>query len=264
MPSPFPGVDPFVEAQNLWRDFDAKFLSTWQDRLLLQLPDNYDARIEEDVYVIFGEEEISRSIIPDIAVEQTDTGFTEPAPADPTVLADVATATLTLPPPCEVPHRYLQILRQPERTVVAVLELLSPTNKGTKFGTYVEKRDEILDTGTHLVEVDLLLGGRKLPMREPLPPGQFHVFISRGDQRPKSTVGGWTLRQRLPRIPIPLLGPDERVVSDLQDVFDTAWERGRYDRAVDYGKPIDSGLSEDDRNWVAEIVAARPRKETQA
>lgn len=256
MSSPFPGVDPYIEDQAWWPDFHQEFISAWRAVLLGDLPAGYDARLNEHVYLVVPDEEFSKVILPDVAVSRTGAGNEVFDTAVETDSVGVATAMLTLPAPFEVKESFVQILHQPERRLVAVLELLSPTNKGTHYGTYLEKRDDVVQTPAHLVELDLLISGRKPPMREPLPAGQFHVFISRGDERPKSRVSGWSIRQPLPRISIPLLRPNERVVSNLQSVYDAAYTRARYERAIDYRKPLGLPFSDADRTWLAERLSA--------
>ena len=49
MPNRFPGVDPYLEYQGFWPDFHASFITYWRDALVQQLPDNYEARIDERV-----------------------------------------------------------------------------------------------------------------------------------------------------------------------------------------------------------------------
>jgi hypothetical protein len=251
MSSPFPGVDPYIEAQHWWRDFHLNFLAAWQDQLLGRLPDEYDARIEESVHVLFDDEHVIRDIYPDLMLEAP-RQFAGGVAVLASEMTDVETVTLTLPPSIDLPARHLQIVRRPDRELVTVLELLSPTNKGSGYFAYSEKRGDLLATEVHLVELDLLIRGRKLPMREPLPSRQFHAFISRGNERPKCQVSSWTLRRPLPAIRIPLLRPDEHVVSDLQEVYDATYTRARYERAVDYRKPLDLPLSDADRVWLAE------------
>ena len=255
--SPFPGVNPFLESQKRWRDFHHEFIGAWRHQLLNQLPEAYDARLEVDVHLIFPEEDRVRAIIPDVEVDLPAFASADGATVFQECYDDVATATLPLPPPYEITQAYITIVSYPERDLVAVLECLSPTNKGSHSGQYDEKRNDILNSPAHLVELDLLVQGRKLPMGKPLIKGLYHSFVSRAEKRPKeSTVAAWGLQQRLPKIPIPLTGPDEYVVSDLQEVFDTAWERGRFERTVNYTKPLDLPLSDDDRQWVAEQLKA--------
>jgi hypothetical protein len=92
-------------------------------------------------------------------------------------------------------------------------------------------------------------------MRQELPPGDFFVLTSRAERQPKCDVYGWSVRQGLPRIPIPLLAPDPDVILDLQAVFATGYERGRYARALDYAAPLDLPLPPADRAWAEELAS---------
>lgn len=256
MTNPFPGVNPFLEAQHRWSEFHPKFVNVWQEQLLENLPDGYDARLNEHVYLVNADDESSRVVIPDVAMDRTSQTGGAATESISDVYGGVATATLTAPPPWEVTEVFIEILQFPERELVAILELLSPTNRGSHYIQYKSKRNATLQSATHLVELDLLVLGRKLPMQGQLPEGPFHSYVSRSEGPREFTVAGWGLRQRMPRIPIPLAGPNEEIVSDLQSVFDTAWKRGRYEKAIDYTKPLDLPLSDDDRQWVAEQLNA--------
>ena len=166
--------------------------------------------------------------------------------------------------PTLIPHKRLQrvrqgrvrILHRPDQSLVGVLEMLSPTNKtGDGFAEYCAKRQAILQQNTHLVELDLLLAGRRLPLARPLPKGDYHVLISRAGRRPDCEVYSWSLRQVLPSIPIPLRAPDDDVVVDLQTVFREAFRRGRYGRSIRYGRAPGVLLNERDKRWA---IARKP------
>src|SRR5437867_3445004 len=75
-----------------------------------------------------------------------------------------ATALIEAPVRGRVPvpdyerHPFLEIRDRDNEEVVTVIELLSPSNKapGKDRDHYLAKRDEILWSGVHLVEIDLL------------------------------------------------------------------------------------------------------------
>ena len=153
----------------------------------------------------------------------------------------------------ETHERHIEILHRPDRTLVAVLELLSPTNKEEPGRTlYLAKRNALVYHPIHLVELDLLLKGKRLPLEEELPLGDYYALVSRSNRRPKCDVYAWTLRHALPAIPIPLLAPDPDVWFDLGALFRTTYERGRYHRSVDYSAAAPVKLSEAAQVWVAE------------
>jgi hypothetical protein len=207
MPSPFPGIDPFLEDQHYWEEFHSKFMNWTQDTLAERVPDAYEVRIEERVSLTY--EEV-------------------------------------------IEHR-IEIRRRPDRFLVAVIELLSPSNKeppGDRL--YSRKRLELIHQAVHLVELDLLIGGKRLAMEDELPTGQYYALVSRAEQRPRSDVYAWSIRDPLPTIPIPLLAPDPDVPLDLAAIFATVFQRGRYDRSIHYSAPLGLALSPEDRAWAEE------------
>jgi uncharacterized protein DUF4058 len=260
MPSPFPGIDPYIESQEYWPDFHASFIPYCRDALNEILPETYDARIEERLQLVELRELGDRAVLPDVAIIQSGSArpFERPLGAGVLTLEPV-TIDLPVEELVEVRDLWIEIRHRPERNLVTVIEVLSPTNKtGAGFHEYCSKRRSLIHQRVHLVEFDFLVKGRRLPMKQDLPPGDFFVFTSRAERRPKCDVYGWSVRQALPRIPIPLLAPDPDVVLDLQAVFATGYDRGRYARALDYTAPLDLPLLPADRAW-AEEAARRPR-----
>ena len=77
----------------------------------------------------------------------------------------------------------------------------------------------------HLVEIDLLRRGRRVPMREALPPAAYFVFLSRVEHRPRTDVWPIALNQPLPQVPIPLQAPDADVTLDLVTAPASVYER---------------------------------------
>ena len=211
MPSPFPGIDPYLEAQGFWGDFHPSFILYCRDFLNDRLPGEYVAQLREQVLI-------------------------------------------------EVRDVWIEILRLPKRTPIAVIEVLSPTNQiGDGAVEYLQKRRMTIKQKVHLVEFDFLLGGHRLPMDQALPRGDSYALVARADQRPDCDVYAWTIHDPLPRIPIPLLAPDPDVILDLGPVFATSYENGRYARLIDYSAPLTLVRKAEDRKW-AEGVARRPRR----
>ncbi len=66
----------------------------------------------------------------------------------------------------------------------------------------------------------------------------------------------WRLRDRLPTIGIPLRIREAEVPLDLQGMVETTYNRGRYDRSLDYRADVRPPLSSDDAIWCERIVAA--------
>ena len=158
----------------------------------------------------------------------------------------------------EVKDRWIEIRRKPDWVPVAILELLSPTNKpGHGYEEYLQKRVSLIARSIHLVELDLLLGGRRLPMARPLPPGDYYAFVSRTERRPLADVYSWSIRDPLPTIPIPLVLPDPDILLDLAPIFAAVYKRSRYDRSIDYQAPLPLPLGTSDRVWAEELARSR-------
>jgi len=245
-------MDPYLEDPGLWSDFHATFINYWREALLDCLPPNYEARIDEKVRLVEVVPPRRKLIEPDVAVARRSPSRI-PSPA-PTGAATLEPVTIPLVIEEDEAHeRYIEILHRPERSLVAVLELLSPSNKEEPGRSdYLAKRNALLHHPIHLVELDLLMGGRRLPLEKPLPAGDYYALVSHSDRRPDCDVYAWTVRQRLPSIPIPLLSPDPDVWIDLAAVLATAYERGRYARSIDYTSPPLVSLDDETRRWVLE------------
>jgi hypothetical protein len=255
-------MDPYLESPSFWSDFHASFLTYLRDAILDRLPPAYEARIDERLSLAGPAGRGPKRVEPDVAVlRDLDRPHSGEGPA-----VAVAPPELTLEPvavPLRVGRRrqrYIKILKRPDRTLVTVIEVLSPSNKaGDDRGAYLLNRQAILAQPVHLLELDLLLRGRRLPTARPLPKGDYFALLSRAERRPICDVFAWPIRWPLPKLPVPLMAPDPDVVLDLQAVFSTAYERGRYEAALPYDQPPPSPPSEADRGWFDERRAAARR-----
>jgi hypothetical protein len=150
----------------------------------------------------------------------------------------------------EIRERWIEIKRLPDRSLVTVIEILSPTNKtGSGRIEYLEKRKQWIRQPVNVVEIDLLLGGHRLPMRGLLPSGDYYAFVSRSNRRPNCDVYAWSIRRELPAIPIPLSIPDPDVLLDLRAVFAQTYDGAPYGESIKYSAPLDSPLASEDRAW---------------
>jgi hypothetical protein len=257
MASPFPGMDPYLEISGDWRDFHARVLNACADLLSDRLPEGYIARIEEEFHILEYPQETSQRRFPDVSISRTSRAPSTRGPAIATATLEPESIELLTTIVEDVKQRWIEIRRKPDWVPVATLEILSPSNKfGHGYEEYVYKRVSMIARPIHLVEVDLLSGGRRLPMAKPLPRGDYYVFVSRTERRPLSDVYTWSIRDTLPTIPIPLLSPDPDIPLDLAEVFATVYERGHYERSIDYQAPLVLPLAAADRTWAEE--RARP------
>jgi hypothetical protein len=256
MPSPFPGVDPFIEISGRWVGFHNMLIANCTALLNARLPDHYAAIPDERVELVdLSDGPSRRQRRPDIAVAR-ELGATKDFRGSASAVAtELAPTTVRLPDYDEIPEAYIEIVSVPDQELVTSIEILSPTNKSrADGGDYLAKRAAVLCRGVNLVEIDLLLGGDRLPAMDPLPPGDFYAFVSRRERRPESDVYAWSIRRPIPNIPIPLKAPDPDVVLDLATAFATTYDQGRYDRTLRYELPMLETRSAADREWAAETA----------
>jgi Protein of unknown function (DUF4058) len=216
MPSPFPGMDHYLEDPALWPGLHHRLIVHSCDALQELLLPRYFVEIGERVYL----EDLREVIYPDAIVHRR-----LPAP----VAAGGGAATLVADEPTvftvETRQRetFLEIRAAGSHEVVTVIELISPANKHTSgrgWQEYRAKQDQVLGSTTHLVEIDLLRRGTQVVVAPPgelltLPRHDYVACVSRATDRRVVEVYAVSLRQRLPRIRIPLRDPDPDTVMDL-------------------------------------------------
>lgn len=253
MPSPFPGMDPFIESQ-VWPDFHNSLIHDFKLTLVPQLQPRYTVVTEQCVYLRTPDELLGDWRQVDAAVQATSSG--PPASA--------ATATLVAPVEVELPRSYeerelfLAIRHRDSGTLVTVIEVLSPSNRlpGSGRRYYLEKRDSVLNGETHLVEIDLVRSGRPLPAVGALPTSDYRITVSRTQRRPLAGVWPVGLQEPLPTIPVPLSRSDPDAVLDLQEAFRRVYDGSGYGVTLNYSLPVRPPLSPEAETWVEERLAA--------
>lgn len=263
MPSRFPGMDPYIEATGIWSSFHQLFLATCAEQLNERLPEGYAAILNERVQLL-GDEDVDvspKGTGPDVTVLRDpraaragDHVGTSVATLEAQTIAQSTVEWLDAPK-----QPFVEILRLPEHRVVTCVELLSPRNKrrgGEDRLAYLAKRRTTLFHRVHLVEVDLLVGGHRLPLLAPLPAGDYFAFISRRERSHQCEVYAWGVRDALPTIPIPIEPEDADVGLDLARAFSRVFDAGRLARLLRYAGAPPNGLSEPARSWVQERARA--------
>ncbi|MGE0711471.1 MAG: DUF4058 family protein [Planctomycetota bacterium] len=258
MPSPFPGMDPYLEAPAVWPGVHANLITRLQHLLVAQLRPRYFVDVEQRVYVLSEDDPATRELlVPDLAVTPAPPPGPRPAP---TSEGGTPQVLLMIEDEVEVTERYLVVRDVEERAVVTVIEVLSPTNKAAGSrgrDQYLAKRRELLRSPTHLVEIDLLRRGQRIPSVQALPPGDYYAHVSRAALRPRGEVYTWTVREPAPRLAIPLRAGEPDVVLDLPEAIASTYELAGYDLRLDYGRDPDPPLSGEDAAWADELLRAR-------
>lgn len=255
LPSPFPGMNPYLEDPQLWSAVHNRLIVVIADDLVDYLSEKYRVEIEKRTYFSTDDESLFVGI-PDVSVV---TGRTvEATPSTATLVPAVEPTKVTIPIAEEVNERYLEIREVATGKVVTVIEILSPKNKrpGEEREAYERKRNQILRSVTHLVEIDLLRGGKPFPIAASSL-GDYRILRSRGDQRPRGDLYAFSLRQPIPPVPIPLLPGEAESILELQRLLNRVYERGRYHLAIDYRQAPPPPLSEADREWADKLLRQR-------
>jgi hypothetical protein len=157
----------------------------------------------------------------------------------------------------EIHEARLEVIDRELRSVVTVIEVLSPTNKypGSRGErNYQEKRLEVMRSPSHLVEIDLLRVGIAIEVQASLPAHDYLVHVSRFEDRPKGRLWPIPIQGPLPQIEIPLKFGDAPATLDLQELLTTAYDRGAYDLDIDYRKEPVPALSPDLAEWADHLL----------
>ena len=260
MPSPFPGMDPYLEDPSLWPDVHNEFITCARAELNRRLSPKYYVRIEERLYVS-PEDDPGRSVlIPDLRIAERAGSF------PPSGAASLANGVQIAEPESfvtlmdeEIHESRLEILDREERRVITVIELLSPSNKvaGSEGRrSYQQKKQEILNSSSHWIEIDLLRSGASTvpTMAKPF---DYVAHLSRVAERPKGKVWRIFLQQRLPTILVPLKPEDADARLDLQGVLDSAYDRAGYDKMLNYRQSPVIPLSAEQETWAAEVLRGK-------
>jgi hypothetical protein len=255
MPSPFLGMDPYLEDSAYWQDFHRSFLTYCRDAQLDHLPDAYDARIDEHIRLVEHKADRASTVIPDVTITRETCGQGGTALANPpSTIASIAAAPNKMPLDADEVHdAWIEIRLRRDRSLVTAIELLSPANKtGVGYSEYRDKRINLRYRHAHLVEIDLLLGGRRLDLSEPLPAGDYFAYVTRADRHPHVDVYAWSIRDKLPTIPIPLKAADPDIGLNIAEVFAVTYERGRYARSLPYNAAPAVALHGETLTWATE------------
>ncbi|MFP4441021.1 MAG: DUF4058 family protein [Chloroflexaceae bacterium] len=250
MPSPFPGMDPYLEPPGLWPNVHTSLMIALRDELAPQLRPRYYVAVEERT-VQLSSDDLLFATRPDLTVVAAPTAAEPPLHA-PSIPA-TEEVTVEVPLPDVIREVYLEIRAVDTDQVITVIELRSPTNKlvGEGRRQYERKRLELLCTLTHLVEVDLLRAGQPMPFRGAPQGAAYRILISRAPQRPSAQVFLCGIRQPIPSFQLPLQPGDAEPVVALNQLLHSLYDRAGYDLRIDYTPPPPPpDLAPDEHAWL--------------
>ena len=217
MPSPLPGMDPYLEDEGIWPVFQHHLVLCLYQILLPGLVDRYRARVGQRHYVT--EQALFTSVIRE-----------------------------------EHQEDFIEIRQRSDGRLVTLLDVVSPSNRTTSSGrqAYLDTRKDGRNGGANLVEIDLVLQGQ--PMldyaRENLPDWDYAVTVTRATQPERHEIYTATLQKRLPRFRLPLAADDRDTVLNLHAAFARAFDQGDFAGKIDYHRDPPTSLAPDRREWL--------------
>ena len=258
MPTPFPGMDPYLEGAEVWEEVHTRLIVAIADALGPQVRPKYRVGVEQRTYLaVLTPDEYELVGKPDVLVAAL-RRQAQPVQAT-TTAAGIAPRVAQLPMSEEITERHLTVRDVLTGEVITVIELLSPTNKLALDGRrqYVRKRQQILGSAAHFIEIDLLRVGEPLPFRVQDDDAQsdYRIIVSRAPARPQAAVYLFTIRDPIPDIPVPLQPGDAEPVVALNRLVHDVYDRAGYDLTLDYQQaPPPPPIRAQDVQWMQELL----------
>lgn len=229
MPSPFPGMDPYLEEPKRWPLFRHQFVAGLYQLLLPGLVDRYRARVATRSYTV--ELPLFTSVQRDVHTEE-----------------------------------HIEIRDRTDGKLVTLLDVVSIANRTTAAGreSYLETRRTAEGQKAALVEIDLITQGK--PMldfpRDNLPEYDYSVTVTRPVSPGRFEIYTATIQKRLPKFRLPLATDDRDTALELQDVFRRAYDLSGMGPSIDYAAalPPDVILSDSNREWVGTWLHQQKRR----
>ncbi len=258
MPSPFPGMNPYLELPTFWAEVHSRLIVAIADFLMPHIRPKYEVAIEQRIYEIniSNEDNFFLVGIPDVTVKgqakisnyQTSSVAIAPPKTQP--------ITVNIPVPTKIKQNYLEVREIANRQVVTAIEILSPVNKRLGEGRekYLKKRQNILASLTNLVEIDLLRGWQQMTILTENLKTDYQILISRQYCRPQADLYAFNLQDSLPIFPVPLLPEDQEPWLDLGELINEIYERAGFDYRIDYAQDLIPSLSQENKDWVNQVL----------
>ena len=223
MPSPFPGMDPYLEEEGIWSVFQHHLVLRLYQLLLPGLVDRYRARVGQRHYVT--EQALFTSVVRE-----------------------------------EQHEDYIEIRQRGDGRLVTLIDIVSPTNRTSQDGrgACLKTRRDARRISANVVEIDLVLQGEPTLdySRESLPEWNYVVTVTRAVNQDRHEIYTTTLQKRLPRFRLPLAADDRDTVVDLQTAFNGCYEQGGFASRIDYTRDPVTSLQDDDRAWIQDLLVS--------
>ena len=258
MPSPFPGMDPYLEGY-LCPDVHSALAHKIRQQLAPQIQPKYVARLEISVIEDYSPEAEIGIMYPDVEVIKVSARSHAPPQAPGGMGGAEAVSSITAPLTIPLPQVRLTTvaLRDVAQNIlVTSIEILSPINKREpNLSHYRQKRERLREAHVHLLEIDLLRRGTRAWMHPRLPQVSYLVLLTRAQA---NAVEVWpiALKAPLPILPVPLRSPDPDVILDLSAALKAVYDEAFYQLSIDYTQdPPPPPLSKEEMAWLSTQLA---------
>jgi len=244
-------MNPYLEHPELWPGVHHWLIVELARSLSPQLRPKYRVAVEVRIYETIGEQSLLVGI-PDLTLKGSQATAKQPIANVAVVDSPTLPQTVEVPLPETVKQGYLEVREVATSEVVTAIEILSPINKRSGEGRkqYESKRNKVLGSSTHLVEIDLLRKGQPMPVYRSNLPTHYRILVSQGNRRPQADLYAFNLPDAIPSFPLPLKPGDREPWVDLQLLLNDVYDQASYDLALDYTQEPVPQLREEDRVWV--------------
>lgn len=234
MASPFPGMDPYLEHPEIWPGVHLLLIAALAESLGPQLRPKYSVSVEVRMYETSGDQALLVGI-PDVAIQRAKPQV-EVVPTSVAVAPPPQPIPVRVPMPLTVRQGYLEVREVTTKEVVTAIEVLSPINKRSGRGrqTYESKREQVLSSATHFVEIDLLRAYAPMEVFGVEGQSDYRILVSRSEQRPIASLYAFSVQNPIPTFALPLRSDDPEPTVDLQKLLNEIYDKSGYDLKLDY------------------------------
>lgn len=252
MPSPFPGMDPYLEHPDLWPDVHHRLIVALADSLAPPLRPKYRVMVDKRTYRVEPGEVVFTGRTDVAAIDRAREAAEAYEGAETPGLR-----TVEVPVPGVVEEGYLEVRDVASGDVITVVELLSPTNKRPGEGRrlYETKRLSILGSLTHLVEIDLIRAYEPMLLYGDGIDSHCRILVSRSDRRPTADLYAFDVQNKMPTFRLPLRKGDDEPTVDINALLHELYDRAGYDLSIDYTAEPVPPFEGEARDWVAGRIA---------
>lgn len=238
-------MDPYVERREWWKGLHTQLIGELGTHLLPPLlAPTYFVDPEPSLQILAG-----HTMYPDLQVNAKEIfPAHHPSGMGMPVAQATTTRAFALKTQDEPEDEMALWVRDSSERLVTVIEIFSFSNKTpgeNKRALYLAKRQELIASGVHLVEIDLLRWGKRVVID--LPEQPYHVLVTRAEQDAKTRIYSFGFDQPIPTVPLPLIEPDEYVPLPLQQAFQVIYQARLFRERINYSKEPEGPLTNRER-----------------